>query len=177
MPWWPTVCQPEPSLTWWSLRLKSQICGLLAVCMRALCHSECVSISLRWEWFHVCFLLGPSEATNDPQWLHEARPIETDQAKRAGPSLLLITYLEQHFLENHWRAPASYSPKLSKPCFVLFLFLFCLFLFCFLFLFLFRAAPVAYRSSQARHLHHSHSNAGSKPHLQPMPQLVVMPDP
>ena len=42
-----------------------------------------------------------------------------------------------------------------------------------------RAPPTAYGGSQARDLigsvatslHHSHSNAGSKPHLQPTPQL------
>ena len=61
-------------------------------------------------------------------------------------------------------------------------FLFCFVLFCFC---LFRAAPVAYGSSQARgqigaiaaSLHHSHSNARSKPHLQPTPQLRAMPGP
>ena len=56
----------------------------------------------------------------------------------------------------------------------------------FLFFFLlFRAALVAYGGSQARGpigavaagLHHSHGNAGSEPHLQPIPQLMAMPDP
>ena len=50
------------------------------------------------------------------------------------------------------------------------------------FLFLFRAAPVAYESSQSRgwiratasSLCHSHSNAGSKLHLWPRPQLMAM---
>ena len=55
-----------------------------------------------------------------------------------------------------------------------------------LFLFLFcRAALVACGGSQARGLiraaaaglHHSHSNAGSEPHLQPRPQLMATPDP
>ena len=54
-----------------------------------------------------------------------------------------------------------------------------------LFFFLFRAVPVAYRGSQARGvtgataagLRHSHSNAGSKPCLQPTPQLTATPDP
>ena len=48
-----------------------------------------------------------------------------------------------------------------------------------------RAAPTAYRGSQARgligavaaNLHHSHSNAGSEPRLRPTPQLMAMPDP
>ena len=50
---------------------------------------------------------------------------------------------------------------------------------------LFRAAPMAYGGSQARGqigavpngLCHSHSNAGSEPHLRPTPQLMAMPDP
>ena len=48
----------------------------------------------------------------------------------------------------------------------------------------FRAAPAAYRGSQARSLiratavslHHSHSNARSEPHLQPIPQLIATPE-
>ena len=48
----------------------------------------------------------------------------------------------------------------------------------------FRAAPVAYGGSQARGgigavatgIHHSHSNAGSKPGLKPTPQLTATPD-
>ena len=50
---------------------------------------------------------------------------------------------------------------------------------------LFRAAPMAHEGSQARgpvgaiaaSLHHSHSNAGSESHLQPIPQLTAMPEP
>ena len=49
----------------------------------------------------------------------------------------------------------------------------------------FRATPTAYGGSQARGpigtvaagLHQSHSNAGSKLHLRPTPQLTTMPDP
>ena len=56
------------------------------------------------------------------------------------------------------------------------------FFFCFL---LFRATPVAHESLQARGqirasvagLCHSHSSAGSKPCLQPTPQLMARPDP
>ena len=58
----------------------------------------------------------------------------------------------------------------------------------FFFLFFFglsRAAPMAYGGSQARGqiiavaagLHHSHSNARSKPHLRPTPQLTATLDP
>ena len=47
------------------------------------------------------------------------------------------------------------------------------------------ATPAAYGGSQVRGLigalaaglHHSHSNATSKPSLQPTPQLTAMPDP
>ena len=54
--------------------------------------------------------------------------------------------------------------------------------FFFFFFFLFRAAPAACGSSQARgqmgtaaaSLHHSHSNIGSKPCLQPTLQLIAM---
>ena len=57
--------------------------------------------------------------------------------------------------------------------------------FSFLFFFFFWAAPTAYGGSQARGqiraaatgLAHSHSNARSKLHLQPTPQLMAMPDP
>ena len=52
------------------------------------------------------------------------------------------------------------------------------------FFFLFTAAPAAYGSSQAKagirveaaDLHHSHSNARSKPRLRPLAQLVATPD-
>ena len=55
----------------------------------------------------------------------------------------------------------------------------------FFFFVLFRTTPVANGSSQARgqiravaaSLHHSHSNAGSEPHLQPIRQLTAMSDP
>ena len=54
-----------------------------------------------------------------------------------------------------------------------------------LFSFAFRAEPMLYGSSQASgriraaaaRLHHSHSNAGSMPHLWPIPQLTATPDP
>ena len=51
--------------------------------------------------------------------------------------------------------------------------------------FFLRVTPTVYESSQDRGhfgataagLHHSHRNARSKPHLQPIPQLMAMPDP
>ena len=54
-----------------------------------------------------------------------------------------------------------------------------------IFLFFSKAAPTAHGGSQARgptgaeaaSLHHSHSNAGSEPCLQPTPQLTAMMDP
>ena len=47
------------------------------------------------------------------------------------------------------------------------------------------SAPAAYGDAQARGrigavafgLHHSHSNVGSEPRLQPIPQLTATPDP
>ena len=62
-----------------------------------------------------------------------------------------------------------------------FIYFFCLFFF----FAISRATPAAYGGSQARGgiravasgLHQSHSNTGSKPHLQPTPQLTAMPDP
>ena len=54
-----------------------------------------------------------------------------------------------------------------------------------LFVLLFRTTPATYGGSQARGqiratasgLHHSHSNVGSEPRLQPTPQLTATPDP
>ena len=59
------------------------------------------------------------------------------------------------------------------------------FFFFFLVFCLFRAALEAYGYSQAMDrirataaiLCHNHTNAGSKPHLRPTPQLTAMPDP
>ena len=58
-------------------------------------------------------------------------------------------------------------------------------LFFLIFFFLFKATPASYGSSQARGqirdaavcLCHSNSNAGSEPHLRPVPQLAATPDP
>ena len=54
----------------------------------------------------------------------------------------------------------------------------------FFFFCLFSVASVTYGRSQAKGrirtvaagLHHSHSNTGFEPHLQPTPQLMAMPD-
>ena len=59
------------------------------------------------------------------------------------------------------------------------------FLFLSFFSCLFRATPSAYGGSQSRGpigavtagLHHSYSNAGSEPHVQPIPQPMATPDP
>ena len=73
----------------------------------------------------------------------------------------------------------------STPFVVSSVFLLSLSIMSFLFVCLFfafsRATPEAYGGSQARgligavatDLHHSHSNAGSEPHLRPRPQLVA----
>ena len=66
--------------------------------------------------------------------------------------------------------------------FLLFYVYICVFCFCFIFIYFFRTVPVAYASFQARGLigaaaaglHHSHSNTGSKPHLQLTLQLSEM---
>ena len=66
-----------------------------------------------------------------------------------------------------------------------YLILFFVFIILLLLLLLFKATLKADRSSQARDqirataagLHHSHSNAGSQPHLQATPQLMATPDP
>ena len=63
-------------------------------------------------------------------------------------------------------------------------FFICLFVCLFVFAF-FRATPLAYGSSRTRvrsrattaGLHHSYSNEGSEPHLQPTRQFTAMPDP
>ena len=80
--------------------------------------------------------------------------------------LFLITYFINLPIFN---PPPVIMPSCAEPPRFIFL--------------LFRAAPVAPGSSQARGriratasgLHHSH--ARSKPHLQPTPQLMAMPDP
>ena len=76
----------------------------------------------------------------------------------------------------------------KKQCPTLYILLdlvcFLFFIFSFFFVF-FRATPAGYGGSQARGpigavaagLHHSLSNAGSEPCLQPTSQLTVMPDP
>ena len=80
----------------------------------------------------------------------------------------LIFSFVQLFLENNLLLRNSLRAN--------FFFFFCLFAFS-------KAAPVAYGGSQARGLigavatglHHSHSNVGSEPCLQPTPQLMAMP--
>ena len=75
--------------------------------------------------------------------------------------------------------PFTYSGRYTvSHCYVLFI------LFIYLFAFS-RATPMAHGGSQARgligavaaDLHQSHSNAGSEPCLQPIPQFMAMPDP
>ena len=72
----------------------------------------------------------------------------------------------------------------SSLCYTVGLFGYLFYLIIFKFL-TFRAIPTAYGGSQARGLigavatglHHSHSNVGSEPSLQPTPQLTATPDP
>ena len=100
-------------------------------------------------------------------------------------SSLTFTFMRSDLIscELNFKASTNMSRDLIKLKIYL-EFYFFKFLFIYLFL-LFRATPVACESSQARgpirataaSLHHSYSNAGSKPHLQPTPQLVATPDP
>ena len=70
--------------------------------------------------------------------------------------------------------PYAMGVALKSKNEIMYVFIYCLFAFS-------RAAPAAYGGSQARSriravtagLHHSHSNAGSEPHLQPTPQLTA----
>ena len=70
------------------------------------------------------------------------------------------------------------NPRTKEAIQYFFIYLFVCFVFS-------RATPMAYGGSQARGLiraiaaglYQSHSNAGSEPHLWPMPQLMVTPDP
>ena len=97
------------------------------------------------------------------------------------PLYIYVTPIESimHVLNSlrQGMAPLSCCPR-QKIVSYLRLFLFS-FSFCLL-----RATPTAYGDSQTRGwrgaaavgLRHSHSNAGSKPWLQPTPQLTAMPD-
>ena len=75
--------------------------------------------------------------------------------------------------------------SLGEPGLVGYLFMYLFICLFFLVFCLFRATPAAYGGSQARgpigataaSLHHSHSHAGSEPHLPPTPQLMAMPVP
>ena len=110
-------------------------------------------------------------------------------------SLLINSLRSSHLLSSassflHLQAiitsPLNHSSSVLtcfpvSPQSILFFFVFFFFL-----LFVFsRTAPTAYGGSQARSriksvsagLHHSHSNARSKPHLRPTPQITATPDP
>ena len=99
-----------------------------------------------------------------------------------GMTVLYLMFLSQMFSPSLWLAcllihlSRANIFKFNEVQLISFLFLF---------FFLFRAAPEAYGGSQARgqiraaaaDLHHSHSNARSKPCLGPTPQLTAMPGP
>ena len=86
------------------------------------------------------------------------------------------------FTECLWECSFNLLEEFKKDWYKFFFVFLGGFVFVFL---LFRAAPTTYGGSQARSLIgatdaglcHSHSNAGSKLHLQPIPQLIAMPDP
>ena len=82
-------------------------------------------------------------------------------------------------------ATVIYESVYAQECFVYHQIPTVSFFFFFFFFFFLRATPAAYESSQSRgpiraiaaSLCHSHSNARSKTHLQPIPQLLATPDP
>ena len=90
-----------------------------------------------------------------------------------------------HLCMTDFLLPPDTDPSLSillqvnlKPCLGFIIIIFCLFAISWV-------ASAAYGGSQARGrigavatgLYHNHSNTGSEPHLQPIPQLTAMPDP
>ena len=96
---------------------------------------------------------------------------------------------EEKILPNSGRADSQgkemSSPSLGKIEGSQLLLLLLLLLLLYYYYLLFRAAPVGHGGSQARsrigavaaNLRHSHSNARSKLHLGPTPQLMATPDP
>ena len=89
--------------------------------------------------------------------------------EECGEANSILLFLKSHYISNISR----HTPLCILGFFFLFVF------------WLFRAAPMAYVISQARGeiraavagLHHNHSNAVSKMHLQHSPQLIATPDP
>ena len=103
----------------------------------------------------------------------------------AAPGMAPLLYL---FTDSTWpglplRCLSTAPPQPQHP--PISIYIYSLLNKCCNFFFLFRAVPVAYGNSQATGpiraaaagLQHSHSNAGSEPHLWPTPWLMVMPDP
>ena len=96
-----------------------------------------------------------------------------------------------HIKLNHFAVRLKlthYKLTILQFLFILLFYFFSILIFIYLFICTFvfsRAAPMAYGGSQARapigaaaaDLHHSHSNVGSKPHVQPTPQLMATLDP
>ena len=119
----------------------------------------CTTATARWDLSHICDLHHSS-------W---QRQILTHWAKPENRT---------HILKyTRWVLnPLSHNKSSSLSSFYLFFFL----IFC-----LFRAAPMAYGNFQGRGqigavvtgLHHNHSNAESKLHLQHITQFLAMPDP
>jgi len=107
---------------------------------------------------------------------------------------LFLAFLRPDLPNSSYKAVRLLSLLLNFSCaivsfplfgllFFIFIYLFCFVVFC---LFAFsRATPAVYGGSQVRGrigavatgLRQSHSNLGSKPHLQPTPQLTATPDP
>ena len=111
---------------------------------------------------------------SDHLWEEEMPPVACGSSwERDGTWATAVTTLDPNPL-NHQENPCFLFMYAFSPVHKYF----------FLFFFL-RAAPAAHGSSQARgqiraaaaHLHHSLSNMGYEPHLQPTVQLVATPDP
>ena len=103
------------------------------------------------------------------------------KVERIRPSYFLMNF-KVSLVDTSTRHPNHFSLHLAKQGSIVLHSYFILFYFNFL---LFRATLTACGSFQARgrirataaSLYHSHSNLGSKPHLQPTPQLMATSDP
>jgi len=153
-----------------------------------------------WTGFGVCLtnggwglertqLRGHSPTSCHRRWNHRPRPGHCWQLLAVGRTVnLLERQREKALLPVPITLPLLFLLCLGPSNFPSFPFL-CLHPFFSPFFVFFRAAPTAYGSSQARvriravttGLQHSHSNMGSdmgsKPSLQPTPQLTATPDP
>ena len=115
-----------------------------------------------------------SRPGNHPAMASKCLNEKKKKKSRVNPTSYFPKKLEMGNAKTGWKLGLLHQTQVGKAMENMFV---CLLLF--------RAIPKAYGSSQARGpigattagLHHSHSNMGSKPHLQPTPQLTAMLDP